>query len=313
LHRVTAQMLFVAQQGRPDLLTATSFLTKRVQSPDEDNYKKLACAIKYIHRTMFLRLTIEATYLDQNHGFIDGAFAVHEDMRSHTRAYITFGKGMINGSSKTQKINTTSSTEAEVIAVHENMPAILWTRYFLAAQGYPLKPSKLHQDNTSAELLQTNGRASSSKQTRHMNIRYFFVADVQKRNHVTIEHCPTDEMIGDFLPSHWGGAKFRRFCNIIMNINHDEHGSVDVDALMAVHNEKMKKKMEMSVPRENTDEYEPTICKNPSGTAGGDSQECVGDDMKRDTIKWANTRSAHKNIHGRTKRSKPTYAQVVSE
>ena len=31
-----------------------------------------------------------------------------------------------------------------------------------------------------------------------------------------------------------------------MNIDHDEHGSVDVDALMAVHNEKVQKKMEMS-------------------------------------------------------------------
>ena len=146
-----------------------------------------------------------------------------------------------------------------------------------------------------------------------MNVRYFFVADVQKRNHVTIEHCPTDEMIGDFFTKPLGGAKFRRFRNIIMNIKHDEHGPVDVDALMVVHNEKMKKKMEMSVPHESTDELEPTICRNPSGTAGGDSQECVGDVMKRDTIKWANLRLAHKSIHGRTKRSKPTYAQVVSE
>ena len=57
-----------------------------------------------------------------------------------------------------------------------------------------------------------------------------------------------------------------------MNIKHDEHGPVDVDALMVVHNEKMKKKMEMPVPHESTDEFEPTICRNPSGTADGDSQ-----------------------------------------
>jgi len=52
-------------------------------------------------------------------------------MKSHTGTYIPFGKGMIDGSPRTQKINTTSSTEAEVVAVHENMPVILWTRYFL--------------------------------------------------------------------------------------------------------------------------------------------------------------------------------------
>ena len=148
---------------------------------------------------------------------------------------------MVDGSAKTQKINTTSSTEAEVVAVYENMPALMWVRYFLEAQGYPLKPTTLHQDNTSAMLLELNGRASSSRRTRHMNIRYFFVGDVAKRQHITIEYCPTDEMIGDFFTKPLGGAKFRRFRNIIMNISHDEYGPVDVDALMVVHNEKMQK------------------------------------------------------------------------
>ena len=75
---------------------------------------------------MFLCLPIETTYPDQNHWFVDGAFAVHHDMRSHTGAYMTFVKGMLDGSAKTQKINTTSSTEAEVVAVYKNMPALMW-------------------------------------------------------------------------------------------------------------------------------------------------------------------------------------------
>ena len=139
---------------------------------------------------MFLRLTVEATYLDQNHWFIDGAFTVHHNMRNHTGAHMPFGKGMVNGSAKTQKINTTTSTGAEVVALYKNMPALMWIRYFLEAQGYPLKPTTLHQDNTSAMLLEMNGR---------MNISYFFVGDVAKRQHITIHYYPTDEMIGDFF------------------------------------------------------------------------------------------------------------------
>jgi len=99
---------------------------------------------------------------------------------------------MVDGSAKTQKINTTSSTEAEVVAVYENMPALMLVRYFLEAQVYPLKPTTLHQDNTSAMLLELNGRVSSSRRTRHMNICYFFVGDAAKRQHVTINYCPTD-------------------------------------------------------------------------------------------------------------------------
>ena len=68
-----------------------------------------------------------------------------------------------------------------------------------------------------------------------MNIRYFFVADVISRKHLTIEYFPTDEMIRDFFTKPVGGAKFRPFRNIIMNITHDEHGPVDVDELTAIH------------------------------------------------------------------------------
>ena len=107
---------------------------------------------------------------------------------------------------KHKKINITSSIEAEMVAMYKNMPAILWTRYFLEAQGYPLKSSKLHQDNTSTNLLKTNGRASSSKRIHHMNIRCFFVADVHRLQHITIEYCPIDEMIEDFFTKPVGGA-----------------------------------------------------------------------------------------------------------
>ena len=269
-HSKTAQLLFGSQRARPDLRLVVSFLTKRVSEPDEDDYKKLARAIKYVRRTKFLRLTIEAEHLDQNHWFIDGAFAVHDDMKSHTGGYMTFGKGMVDGSSNGQKINTTSSTEAEVVAVHDNVPSLLWVRYFMEAQGYPLKPSIIHQDNQSAMLLEKNGRGSSGKRTRHMNIRYFFVGDVIKRNHAVLQYCPTDEMIGDFFTKPLGGAKFRRFRNIIMNISHDEHGPVDMDEIMEIHYRKMQQGLVEPAPAQNT-----VLA----------SQECVGNQNSR--VTWA--------------------------
>jgi hypothetical protein len=280
-HRITAQLLFASQRARPDLRTVVSFLTKRVQNPDEDDYKKLARAIRYVRRTKFLRLRVEAHRLDRNHWFIDGAFAVHPDMKSHTGAYMTFGKGMVNGASSAQKINTTSSTEAEVVAVHDNMPAILWTKYFMDAQGYPMQPSVVHQDNQSAILLGTNGKGSSGKRTRHMNIRYFFVADVQERKEITMEYCPTDEMIGDFFTKPLQGAKFRRFRNIIMNITEDENGPVDIDEIMEIHYKKMEDK------RNNTNiESKDEQCAASSTKV---SQECVGEKIQdgKKTASWA--------------------------
>ena len=74
----------------------------REEKTDEGDQKKITRVSKYMSRTKFLllHLTIEATYLDQNHWFIDAAFTVHDHMQSHTGAYATVGKGMIDGSAK---------------------------------------------------------------------------------------------------------------------------------------------------------------------------------------------------------------------
>jgi hypothetical protein len=64
-----------------------------------------------------------------------------------------------------QKLNTKSSTEAELVAVADVMPQILWTKYFLEAQGYCTQESVIYQDNQSAILLEKIGRASSGRRT----------------------------------------------------------------------------------------------------------------------------------------------------
>ena len=37
-----------------------------------------------------------------------------------------------------QKINTQSSTEAEIVALDDLMDKIVWTKLFIEAQGYPI-------------------------------------------------------------------------------------------------------------------------------------------------------------------------------
>ena len=40
-HRYVAKLLFLSKRGRPEIQTTIAFLTTRVQSPDEVNWKKL--------------------------------------------------------------------------------------------------------------------------------------------------------------------------------------------------------------------------------------------------------------------------------
>ena len=129
------------------------------------------------------------------------------------------GKGAIYGTSTRQRLNTKSSTEAELVGADDVMPQLLWTRYFLEAQGYEVRANVLYQDNQSAMLLEKNGRASSGKRTRHINIRYFFVHDRVDAGEVSIQYCPTGDMLADYFTKPLQGSKFQQFRNLIMNVN----------------------------------------------------------------------------------------------
>jgi hypothetical protein len=83
----------------------------------------------------------------------------------------------------------------------------------------------IHQDNQSLILLETNGKISMSKWTRHLDIRYFFITDNVAKGRVCIEYCPTDDMIADFFTKPLQGSKFRHFRNVIVGIT-----AVDTDA-----------------------------------------------------------------------------------
>ena len=104
------------------------------------------------------------------------------------------------------------------MGANDFLPQVLWTRYFLEAQGYAVSENVLYQDNQSAILLEKNGRGSSSKRTRHINIRYFFITDRIAAGKLIVKYCPTEEMRADFFTKPLQGGLFRLFRDQILNI-----------------------------------------------------------------------------------------------
>ena len=57
-HHAVAQLLFLGINARLDLLTFNSFLTKRVQKPDKDDWAKLKRGPSYPHATRHMKILI---------------------------------------------------------------------------------------------------------------------------------------------------------------------------------------------------------------------------------------------------------------
>ena len=164
-HHLIAKLLFLCKWTQPDTQTAVAFLTTQVQAPDWDDYKKLAQVIKYLHGTIDMPLTLKADSSQMIiKWWINASFAIHHNMKSHTGGTMSLGKGASYSTSIKQHLVTKSSTEAKLVGINDVMPQVLWTRYFLEAQGFKVTDSTVYQDNQqSAILLEKNGRGSSSR------------------------------------------------------------------------------------------------------------------------------------------------------
>jgi hypothetical protein len=206
-HSHVATVLYLAKRARPDLLTATSFLARRVTDPDVDDLGKLRRLLRYVNATRDLPLIIRPDQAIQVHAFVDASYAVHDDFKSHTGTAITVGGGVTYAKSSVQKLNTKSSTESELVGASDSAGHILWTRDWLIGQGYPERPAVLHQDNQSSMALIAKGYSTSDK-TRHINIRYFFLKDRVDAGELEVRYCPTEEMLADLLTKPLQGQQF---------------------------------------------------------------------------------------------------------
>jgi hypothetical protein len=218
-HTTVARGLFVSKRGRPDIQPTIAFLCTRVKAPTIDDWNKLVRLMSYLKKTKDDVLRLKADGKNKVQWWIDAAFAVHPDMRSHTGAVMTMGEGAIQSISTKQKINTRSSTEAELVATDDIIAQVLWTQNFLREQGLPIEKSIIYQDNKSAMLLEQNGRPSAGKRSRHLDIRYFFITDKISKGDIEVKYCPTDLMTADYMTKPLHGKKFKLFKKKIMNLH----------------------------------------------------------------------------------------------
>ncbi len=69
----------------------------------------------------------------------------------------------------------------------------------------------LYQDNMSAILLETNGKARSTKQTKHIKVKHFYIKEKVDNGEIKIELFPTGQMWTDINTKPKQGSVYRKF------------------------------------------------------------------------------------------------------
>ena len=112
---------------------------------------------------------------------------------------MSLGLGGLIAKSTKHRLNYKSSTEAELIGASNYLAHVIWVKMFMEAQGYLIRENLFEQDNESAIKLEKNGGSSAGPKSRHVDIRYFWIKDRVKQHSITIQHCPTLQMLADFF------------------------------------------------------------------------------------------------------------------
>jgi hypothetical protein len=137
-HSIVPKLLYVFKRARTDAQLAIAFLCTRVSCSMEQDWKKLIRLLQYFNGTLDMPLILGADSLAESKSWVDAAYAVHNEMKSHTGGATSLGRGAIMCKSTKQKLHTKSSTEAKVVGSSDYLPNTIWARMFLAEQGYEL-------------------------------------------------------------------------------------------------------------------------------------------------------------------------------
>ena len=134
-HHIVAKLLFVTKRARLDIEPTISFLCTRVTKSTEEDWLKLKRLLSYLKCTLDMPRIIGADSLSIVQSWADASYAIHPDMKGHTGGVTSFGHGLTHTECSKQKINTKSSTEAEVVGASDYLPHAIWTKNVVEAQG----------------------------------------------------------------------------------------------------------------------------------------------------------------------------------
>jgi hypothetical protein len=219
LRRGVARMAYLANRTRGEILTAVMKLATRSGKFTKHDMGKFNRLVAYLHQHRGVPLVLGCKPGDvvSVNGYIDASHAVHKDMKSQSGCVISLGVGSIYVSSKKQKTVSKSSTEAELIALSDNVGMILGISDFLDDLGIKVSENVIFQDNTSAITMANSGVVKVDS-LRHIKIRVAQLKGLldDKSNKLRLEYLPTEDMLADILTKAIHGERLAKLASGIL-------------------------------------------------------------------------------------------------
>jgi hypothetical protein len=225
--------LLYASQTRPDIAYAVNVLSRHMADPKNKHWMAAKRVLWYLLNTADMVQVFGYKHQIRLVAYADASFAEYEG-RSRTGGLVYYRGSLVHWQSNLQNLATTSTAEAEYVALNEIARSVLFVRNLL---GMTEEPTEIFEDNEAA--IKIAGSTKVTHRSKHIGIRYHATRDYVRRNLIKITYLQTSKMIADSLTKQLPIAQFEKYRDQMGmqtwdNTHRMSGGSVDVDAEMAV-------------------------------------------------------------------------------
>jgi len=190
---------YIAQALRPDVAYAANQLAAVQHVPRERHQKAAVHCLRYLKGTATLGLCYTFNKPQELRCYTDSDFAGCPGTRKSITGWVlTYAGSPISWKSKKQGCITTSTCEAEYVALTSGTKECLWMRDMLREFGcHPESATPVHCDNEAAVRISRDTVCHS--RTKHVSLSFWFVREQQEAGEILVQSISTKEQLADFL------------------------------------------------------------------------------------------------------------------
>ena len=206
-------LMYLSVSTRPDISYAVSSPARFSSKPKKEHWTALKRLLRYLRGTLKHGILYTKDGSNACVGYADADWAGDINDRKSTSGYVFLvSGGAVSWKSQKQKCVALSTAEAEYIAMASAAQESVWLRQLMAEltnSSVAEAPTLIYEDNQSAIAMTKNpqfhGRA------KHIDIKNHFIREQVAQGTITLEYCPTLEMIADILTK---GLSREPFCKL---------------------------------------------------------------------------------------------------
>ena len=164
--------------------------------------------LRYFKRTAHIGLEYSADANLTLQGYTDSDFAGCPGTRKSTTGWLFMFAGCpVAWKSKKQGCVTTSTCEAEYVALTSGVKESMWLRDLLEEFGAPMAlPTPIFCDNEAAVRISRDPVCQS--RTKHVSTSFWFVRELQEEKTVRVTSVSTKNQLADYLTKSLTGPVF---------------------------------------------------------------------------------------------------------